>query len=63
MRFPSFLCILLGVNIVGIGTGSVIGYYLSEKLNEYYWLYLSVPILTFGSFLMMYGALSNKDEK
>lgn len=61
MKFPSFLCILLGANIVGIGTGSVIGYYLSEKLNEYYWLYLSVPILTFGSLLMMYGTLSNRD--
>ena len=61
MKFPTFLCILLGANIVGIGTGSVIGYHLSQKLNEYYWLYLSVPILTLGSLLMMYGTLSNRD--
>ena len=61
MKFQTFLCILLGANIVGIGTGSVIGYHLSHKLNEYYWLYLSVPILTLGSLLMMYGTLSNRD--
>ena len=30
MRFGSFLCILLGMNLVGIGIGSVIGYYLNE---------------------------------
>ena len=62
MRFGSFLCILLGMNLVGIGIGSVIGYYLNERFNDYYWLYLSVPILTAGSILMMYGAL-NRNEK
>ena len=62
MKFSSFLCILLGINLIGIGIGSVIGHYFNERFNDYYWLYLSVPILTFGSLLMMYGAL-NRNEK
>ena len=62
MRFSSFLCILLGMNLIGVGIGSVIGYHLNERFNEYYWLYLSVPILTFGTLLMMYGALNRNEN-
>ena len=60
MKFNSFLSILLGVNLVGISIGSVIGYYFNERFNDYYWLYLSVPILTIGSLLMVYGILYKK---
>ena len=58
MKFYSFLIILLGVNLTGISIGSVIGYYI----NEYYWVYLSVPILTIGSLLMMYGTLNKEND-
>ena len=58
MRFASFLIILLGVNLTGISIGIVIGYYI----NQYYWVYLSVPILTIGSLLMMYGTLNKENE-
>ena len=60
MKFNSFLSILLGVNLVGISIGSIIGYYFNERFNDYYWLYLSVPILTIGSLLMVYGTLYKK---
>ena len=61
MRFSSFTSIILGSNFVGIGIGVIIGYYfLSNELDEF-WLYLSVPILTLGTLLMMYGALNNKN--
>ena len=60
MKFSSFSSILLGVNLVGISIGSVIGYYFNERFNDYYWLYLSVPILTLGSLLMVYGVLIKK---
>ena len=60
MKFNSFLSILLGVNLIGISIGSVIGYYFNERFNDYYWLYLSVPILTIGSLLMLYGTLYKK---
>ena len=62
MRFSSFLCILLGMNLIGVAIGSVIGYHLNERFNEYYWLYLSVPILTFGSLLMLYGSIYKKND-
>ena len=58
MKFSSFLIILLGVNLTGISVGIVIGYYI----NEYYWVYLSVPILTIGSLLMMYGTLNRENN-
>ena len=58
MKFYSFLIILLGVNLIGISIGIVIGYYI----NEYYWVYLSVPILTIGSLLMMYGTLNKEND-
>jgi|TARA_B110000116_G_C16599893_1_gene474519 uncharacterized Tic20 family protein len=58
MKFYSFLIILLGVNLTGISIGIVIGYYI----NEYYWVYLSVPILTIGSLLMMYGTLNKEND-
>ena len=58
MKFSSFLIILLGVNLTGISIGIVIGYYI----NQYYWVYLSVPILTIGSLLMMYGTLNKENE-
>tara|TARA_B100000959_G_C14575043_1_gene457497 strand:- start:74 stop:256 length:183 start_codon:yes stop_codon:yes gene_type:complete len=60
MKFHSFISILLGVNLVGISIGSVIGYYFNERFNDYYWLYLSVPILTIGSLLMLYGSVYKK---
>ena len=60
MKFTSFTSILFGVNLVGISIGSVVGYYFNERFNDYYWLYLSVPILTIGSLLMLYGALYKK---
>ena len=61
MRFSSFTSIILGSNLIGIGIGVIIGYYfLSNDLSEF-WLYLSVPILTLGTLLMMYGALNNKN--
>jgi hypothetical protein len=50
------------MNLIGVGIGSVIGYHLNERFNEYYWLYLSVPILTFGTLLMMYGALNRNEN-
>ena len=62
MRFSSFLCILLGMNLIGVAIGSVIGYHLNERFNEYYWLYLSVPILTAGSLLMVYGTLNKRNN-
>tara|TARA_B100001750_G_scaffold216741_1_gene201600 strand:+ start:453 stop:632 length:180 start_codon:yes stop_codon:yes gene_type:complete len=58
MKFSSFLIILLGVNLTGISIGIVIGYYI----NQYYWVYLSVPILTIGSLLMMYGTLNKEND-
>tara|TARA_B100001540_G_scaffold27157_1_gene22718 strand:- start:50 stop:229 length:180 start_codon:yes stop_codon:yes gene_type:complete len=58
MKFSSFLIILLGVNLTGISVGIVIGYYI----NQYYWVYLSVPILTMGSLLMMYGTLNKEND-
>ena len=58
MKFSSFLIILLGVNLTGLSVGIVIGYYI----NEYYWVYLSVPILTIGSLLMMYGTLNRENN-
>ena len=58
MKFSSFLIILLGVNLIGISIGIVIGSYI----NEYYWVYLSVPILTIGSLLMMYGTLNKEND-
>ena len=60
MKFSSFISILFGVNLVGISIGSVVGYYFNERFNDYYWLYLSVPILTIGSLLTLYGALYKK---
>ena len=60
MRFPSFISLLVGVNLIGVSIGSVIGYYFNERFNDYYWLYLSVPILTLGSLLMLYGAIYKK---
>ena len=58
MKFYSFLIVLLGVNLTGISIGIVIGYYI----NQYYWVYLSVPILTIGSLLMMYGTLNKEND-
>ena len=58
MKFYSFLIILLGVNLIGISIGIVIGSYI----NEYYWVYLSVPILTIGTLLMMYGTLNKEND-
>ena len=63
MNFSSFMFILLGVNLTGIAIGSVIGYYINERFNEYYWLYLSVPMLTIGSLLMVYGTLNKRNHK
>ena len=62
MKFGSFISILLGVNLIGVAIGTVVGYYsyyLNKELSEYY-LYLSVPILTIGSLLMVYGTLYKK---
>ena len=61
MRFSSFTSIVLGSNFIGIGVGIIIGYHFLSKDFSEFWLYLSVPILTLGALLMMYGALNNKN--
>ena len=63
MNFTSFMLVLIGVNLTGIAIGTVIGYYINERFNEFYWLYLSVPILTIGSILMVYGTLNKRNHK
>ena len=60
MKFYSFASVLLGVNLIGVSVGIVTGYYFNERFNDYYWLYLSVPILTFGSLLTLYGSVYKK---
>lgn len=62
MKFSSFLCILLGIKIVGIGIGVIIGYYLYDRNFAYHYLYLTIPILTLGSLLIMFGSLSRKES-
>ena len=60
MNFSSFFLILLGVNLTGVSVGMIIGYYINQSFNHYYWVYLSVPLLATGSLLMLYGTLKNK---
>ena len=43
MKFSSFLCILLGVKMIGIGIGVIIGYYLYDRAFAYHYLYLTIP--------------------
>ena len=62
MKFSSFLCILLGIKMMGIGIGVIIGYYIYNRSFDYHYLYLTIPILTFGSLLIMFGSLSKKEN-
>ena len=62
INFKSYLSILVGINLIGVSLGTVIGYYMQNYLENHYWLYFSPPIFGIGSFLMIYGALSNHEN-
>ena len=48
--------------MMGIGIGVIIGYYIYNRSFDYHYLYLTIPILTFGSLLIMFGSLSKKEN-
>jgi len=57
IKFKAFTSILVGMTLIGVAVGFLIGYYFHMDISGKYWMYLSPPILGFGSALVMYGAL------
>ena len=63
MNFRVFALIVVGMCIVGISLGYVLGFYLRNVCDSNYWAYLAAPLLGFGSGLIMFGVLFNKNTE
>ncbi len=57
LRFASFATIMAGMSLIGFSVGYILGYYVHREVNIVYWVYVSAPVLGFGSALIIYGAL------
>ena len=55
--FMSFATIMIGMSLIGLSIGYILGYYVHREVNIDYWVYVSAPVLGFGSALIIYGAL------
>ena len=57
IEFRAFTSILVGMTLIGFAIGFLIGFYLPSILSNFYWVYLTAPLLGLGSGFVMYGAL------
>ncbi len=50
------------MSIIGFAVGSIFGAYLIYVTNNYYWVYLSSPLLGLGSAFVIVGVLKKKNK-
>ena len=62
MIFSQYKNILIGMSIIGFAVGSIFGAYLIYVTNNYYWVYLSSPLLGLGSAFVIVGVLKKKNK-
>ena len=60
LKLKSYLLIMLGITILGISLGIVLGAYL--KNNAEYLVYFSSILAGFGSFIIVVGALKDRND-
>ncbi len=60
LGLKSYLFIMIGITILGISLGIVLGAYL--KNNAEYFIYFSSILAGIGSFMIVLGALKDKND-
>ena len=62
MRFKSYITTFIGIALLGASLGYVIGVYIGKNYNDNVLIdYLSVPLLSISSFLILYSVLYLKN--
>ena len=61
IRFKPFASILSGMCLIGISVGFLLGYYIHDQSQSYFWMYAAAPCLGLGSGLVIYGTLFGRD--
>ncbi|MAV58466.1 MAG: hypothetical protein CMG07_00750 [Candidatus Marinimicrobia bacterium] len=57
MVFSQYKNVLIGICLIGFAMGSIVGAYIIYITNNYYWIYLSSPVLAIGSAFVIFGVL------
>tara|TARA_B100000212_G_C27312639_1_gene506477 strand:- start:386 stop:571 length:186 start_codon:yes stop_codon:yes gene_type:complete len=61
MVFSQYKNVLIGISLIGFAVGSVIGGYVIYITKNYYWIYLSSPVLAIGSVFVILGVLKKNN--
>tara|TARA_B100000315_G_C14009967_1_gene334053 strand:- start:71 stop:268 length:198 start_codon:yes stop_codon:yes gene_type:complete len=59
--FKLFASILSGICLIGFSIGFILGFYIQDEFQSYYYMYASAPCLGLGSGLVIYGTLYGRN--
>ena len=60
ISFRNFALVMMGTSLVGISIGFVLGYFFGAFYKNIYLVYITAPIMGFGSAFLIIGAMYNK---
>ena len=61
IRFKPFASILAGICLIGFSIGFILGFYIHDQLQTYFYMYASAPCMGLGSGLVIYGTLYGRN--
>jgi len=61
IRFKPFASILFGMCLIGFSIGFILGFYIHDQFQTYFYMYAAAPCLGLGSGLIIYGTLYGRN--
>ena len=61
IRFKLFASILTGMCLIGFAIGFILGFYIHDQFQTYFYMYAAAPSLGLGSGLIIYGTLYGRN--
>tara|TARA_Y100001978_G_scaffold100641_1_gene89999 strand:+ start:2234 stop:2419 length:186 start_codon:yes stop_codon:yes gene_type:complete len=61
MVFSQYKNVLIGICLIGFAVGSIFGSYIMYISKNYFWVYLTSPILAVGSAFVIVGVLKKNN--
>lgn len=61
IRFKPFASLLTGMCLIGFSIGLILGFYIHEQFQTYFFMYAAAPCLGLGSGLIIYSTLYGRN--
>ena len=60
--FKPFAYIMSGITLIGFSIGFIVGFYIHDQLETFFYMYAAAPCLGIGSGLVIYGTLYGREK-